>query len=55
MAFACREAVKPDVKTNVFDKIKTVEQVNAYRGSGTSQVTLEAVKPLGGKYFKMRG
>ena len=55
MAFACLEAVKPDVKTAIFDKIKKAEQINAYRNAGTSQTILEAVKPLGGKYFKVRG
>ena len=55
MAFAVKEAVKPDVVTNIFAKVKSAEQVQAYRNVGTFQIILEAVKPMQGKYFKVRG
>ena len=54
MALAVNEALKPDMST-FFQNIKKAENINAYKDAGTFQTTNEALKPMQGKVWKVRG
>lgn len=54
MAIVTLEAVKVDCST-LFAATKNAEQILTYKNAGTFQTTLEAVKPMQGKIWKIRG
>lgn len=54
MALAVNEALKPDMST-FFENVKKAECVQAYKNAGTFQTTNEAIKPMQGKVWKVRG
>ena len=54
MALAVLEAKKADLST-LFATTKYADAISTYKDAGTFQTTLEAVKPMQGKIWKVRG
>ena len=54
MAVVTNQAVKVDLSTPLA-ATKYAEQIQTYKNAGTFQVTNEAIKPMNGKIWKVRG